>query len=65
MRNHLDKRETHRYYVSVSQQNIGYKSAKRKNSMGALPFAVLLSSHKDIIADKFLAVNIIARNFLA
>ena len=59
VRNHLDKRETRRYYVSVSQQNIGYKSAKRRDSLGAWFFVVLLSSHKAIITALFAVVNAI------
>lgn len=57
MRNHLDKQETHRYYVSVSQQNIGYKSAKTENPLGALVFVALLSSHEAIIAHIMVDVN--------
>lgn len=38
---YIDKRNQHRYYVSVSQQNIGYKSAKTGNPLGAWFFCCL------------------------
>lgn len=41
---YLDKRYTNRYYVSVSQQNIGYKPAKRRFPMGVWFFVVCSSS---------------------
>ena len=37
----LDKLHQHRYYVSVSQQNIGFKSAKRRFPFGAWFFVAL------------------------
>lgn len=46
----LDKRNRRRYYVSVSQQNIGYETRKRRNSMGAWFFVVFMIAHKCIIA---------------
>ena len=46
----LDKCNRRRYYVSVSQQNIGYGTRKRRNSMGAWFFVAFMIAHKMIIA---------------
>lgn len=61
----LDKRNRRRYYVSVSQQNIGYETRKRKNSMGAWFFVAFMIAHKMIITDKTAVVNAItAKNIV-
>nr|DAP45615.1 MAG TPA: hypothetical protein [Bacteriophage sp.] len=54
---YIDKRETHRYYVSVSQQNIGYKSAKTGNPLGAWFFVASIKFCKAIITHIMVDVN--------
>jgi hypothetical protein len=54
---YIDKRNQHRYYVSVSQQNIGYKSAKTGNPLGACFFVALIKFCKAIIAYVMVDVN--------
>lgn len=61
----LDKRNRRRYYVSVSQQNIGYKTRKRRDSMGAWFFVAFVITHVIIIDKFFQDVNITALFFLS
>jgi hypothetical protein len=53
----LDKRNRRRYYVSVSQQNIGYKTRKRRDSMGAWFFVAFVITHVMIIAHTLYVVK--------